>query len=194
MRKVDFVIVLGVIALGAAGWQMRGGLNNSPVKQSAAASPFPQGSQPTRSGRWSVLPNRYGYAGFHIGMSQAEARDLWGEPSGRNQENQESSTWTYSRDGGELHLAWLEDRLIMVGGTGPWALGSDPGRASTPVELPRVGHDAGYVKGLFGPPGRKDENAWVYSTKPGELTFHFDRDRVSQIVVTGEIAPRRLSQ
>lgn len=205
MRKLDFLIVVGVIALGAAGWQLRTvSCPLSPTSSCTASAAFPAGSRETGSGRWSVLANRYSYAGLTIGMSQSEVLTVLGEPARKQQENQESSTWSYTKDGAELNLAWLEDRLIMAGGTGRWPLidggrgnDCDPGRPeATIVPAPTVGSSRMEVinyLGFDGQPQRKDGTSLVYSVRPGELTFHFEQDFVSQVVVTGEIAPRRLS-
>jgi hypothetical protein len=187
MRKVDIVIVLAVVALGAAAWQQK----PVPVKAPTAAPTHActPDAMTTSSGRWTVLPARYQLAGLSIGMSETEIVARLGQPADKNVQNSESSTWTYASDGAELHLAMLEGRLIMIGGTGRWAL-TEGDRS-----LPGFQSSQAQIEATFGQPDRRDAppTAWVYTRRPGELTFHFDQGRVSQVVVTGEIAPQKLA-
>lgn len=189
MRKVDLVVVVSVVAMAAAWWNIQPGKSrpDPPVRPIGSATPAPAGLT-TRSGRWTVLPNRYQMAGLSIGMSEAEIVAKMGEPGQKDPQNGESSMWTYTSDGAELHLALLEDRLIMIGGSGRWALTqgdkSLPGFQSSPEQLLAV----------LGPPDRKEsaDTTWIYAHRPGELSFTIMGDRVSHVTVTGEVAPQKI--
>lgn len=185
MRKLDVVVVVVVVALGAALLHR----SQTPfVTAQSTPTVVAAESMKTQSGRWTVLPNKYSLAGLTIGMSESEVIAAKGEPSDRNQQDAQTATWTYTSDGADLHLAMLEGRLIMIGGIGRWMLTQDS------QSLPGFMASKAQIEAQFGPPDRKDEAApaWVYTHRPGELTFHFQDERVSQVVVTGEIAPQKL--
>jgi len=176
MRKIELGIVIVTVALATAWWNK----TTPPV-----ATPTPKGEIAqklmTRSGRFEVLPGPYGLAGLFTGCTDTWVVAALGEPNSKADEDKETHTWTYANG---LHLVFLENRLISMGGEGRWAFSDHGVEASTLFMQPQA-----RIREFFGEPTRVDQSAWVYNTHPGELTIHFNNDTVSQVYIVGEIKP-----
>ena len=176
MRKIELALVVITVAVATAWWNK----TTPPV-----ASPTPRleftKKLMTRSGRFEILPNPYGLAGLFIGCTDTWAVAVLGQPTSKADEDKETHSWTYASG---LHLVFLENRLISVGGEGRWAFSNRGVKDSTLFMQPRS-----RIRERFGEPTRVDQSAWVYNTHPGELTIHFNNDAVSQVYIVGEIKP-----
>lgn len=183
MRKLDVAILLILSALGAYYWRSnRPGLAPQPTLTPNL----------TRSGRWEVLSGPMSVAGLTMGSSEAAILKSLGQPAERRQENSETSQWFYRSDGAELGLTLLEGRLVAAVAVGRWGLSFE--------DKPVAGFMAtqAQLRGWLGEPSRTEptgaygEGAWIYTRRPGELTFHFQQGRVAQFLVTGEVKPRKV--
>ena len=177
MRKVDVIILVSLVALGATFLRPR---------PPAGGTPSPTYSPMFTRSHWEILPCPFEIAGLSLGMTGAEIEARLGVPADKH-EDQETSTWTYRSDGADLHLTLLEGRLLVAGGSGRWSL--------TEQGQPRPGFMASQeeVRAAFGEPQRRDKEAWVYTPRPNEVTFHFANGRVSQVWIATEIKGRPLS-
>lgn len=181
MRKLDFALLVSLSALGAYFWHPR----PTPSSPPPTATPPPL----TTSGRWEVLGGPIEVAGLRMGASEAEIVQALGQPPEKQQQNAETCHWVYPTDGdGQLALALLEGRLVAAGAIGRWALSQEgrplPGFMATQAEVERS----------LGSPTRKETRAdglasWIYTRRPGELTYTFEQGRVSQFSLTGEVKP-----
>lgn len=179
MRKMDFALLVSLSALGAYFWHPR----PTPSTPPPTASP-----RLTASGRWEVLKASIEVAGLRIGASQADIVQVLGQPDEKHQQNSENHQWIYASDGGQLVLALLEGRLVAAAAMGRWSLSQD-GRP-----LPAFTATQAEVQRSLGPPTRSETRAdglssWIYSLRPGELTYTFEQGSVSQFSLTGEIKP-----
>jgi hypothetical protein len=173
MRKLDLAVLLLVVASASAWWTRK-------------SSPRATGPVLTRSGRYQILPPPYGLAGLPIGSDEKTAETTLGKPNQKNLSNEETHSWSYERDGQTLNLTFLDGRLIAEGGTGRWSFEQAGQPSRTWFRSPQAD-----VTSAFGSPGRTDESgAAVYPGRPGELTFHFDKEGlVEQVWITGEVKP-----
>lgn len=176
MRKTELGIVIVTVAVATAWW-------NKTTPPAPNPTPRVEISQKlmTRSGRFEVLAPPYGLAGVKIGYEETAVVAALGQPNSKADEDKETHTWTYNSG---LHLVFLENRLISVGGEGRWSFSNHGSEDSTLFMQPRA-----RIREQFGEPTRVDQSAWVYNTHPGELTIHFNNDTVSQVYIVGEIKP-----
>ena len=177
MRKIELAIVIVTVAVATAWWNKK---NPPPT---ASPTPHVEMAQKlmTRSGRFEVLLSPYGLAGLFIGCDDTWVLAVLGKPSSKADEDKETHNWTYASG---LHLVFLENRLISMGGEGRWTFSNRGVGNSTLFMQPRA-----RIREQFGEPTRVDQSAWVYNTRPGELTIHFNNDKVSQVYIVGEIKP-----
>ena len=180
MRKIDVVILIVLSALGASVWRSR--LPQGGVEPTSTPAL-------TRSGRWEVLSGPFSVAGLRMGASEASVLEALGQPREKRQENAETSQWVYANDGSELILTLLEGRLVAAIGLGRWALTMEG------KPLPAFLASREELRAALGQPDRTEatgaygEGAWIFTRRPGELTYHFEKEMVTQFSVTGEVKP-----
>ena len=176
MRKIEFALILFVVSLGAASWS-RSTTVTAPGPESRVA---PQKIL-TRSGRYQILPGPYGLAGLSIGCDESEAVAVLGKPARKTKVRRETTLWTYKREGSDLHLFFLENRLLGIVGVGRWEFGKRETQDST---LFLMGQEN--LRKLLGEPTRSQKSAWAYETQPGKLTVRFDKEVVAEVDIMGE--------
>lgn len=188
MRTLDLILVVVVASLGGVCWMHKPPSPRGQPLLVATTSSRPS-ARPltTSSGRWTVRPSRYQLAGLAIGMSDVEIVARLGQPgkvrSLQDDEFGASSEWTYRADSAVLRLTLLEDRLICMRSIGGYGL-SFAGR-----ELPGFLSSPERILAAFGQPDSQDTamSAWIYERWPGQLSFRFLQDQVSEVAVTGAV-------
>lgn len=119
-----------------------------------------------------------------IGSDDKAVEAALGKPTKVDESAEETSIWTYERDGQSLNVTFLDGRVIAEGGTGRWSF-RDPLKSRSWFMASRS-----EVLARFGKPTRNQNRTLVFPCHPGELTFHLDsQDRVQQVWITGEVKP-----
>lgn len=139
---------------------------------------------------WDLVLNSYEVAGLAIGFTEEQVLQRLGEPAERKQEQLGTSSWWYESDGGQLMLIFLRGKLM-----GATSLGGRWSLTRKGQPCPGFLASRSQVKSFFGAPSRAEgEASWVYADLPGELTYHFEGDRVSQWSLVAAFRPGSISE
>jgi hypothetical protein len=186
MRKLDFVIVLVVVAMISAltaAWRQSASTTTpspSPLEVVAprvVATPSPA-MMLTSSGHWRVVPCKYSLAMMHLGMTFQEVMAQRGHPSIVEPEIRNTQVWRY--DSG-LKMTFMEGRMLGLEATGRW----DFREGSR--ELPGFMHSQAEIQAVFGKPTRKNGDTWYYQDGAWMLTFEFSGDRCQVVQITTQV-------
>ncbi|MBN9415537.1 hypothetical protein ABS71_17055 [bacterium SCN 62-11] len=181
MRKLELAFVVILVACATAWWTH----SKEPVAVSSQLTVTPTHNMKTRSGRYEIHSPAYQIAGIGIGSPEEGVVAALGQPDRKEDDEKakEAHRWIYERDGQQLTVSFMEERVIGVGGSGRWGF-EEPGKPGMTLFM----QSRETIAARFGTPRRSDGSAVVYDAHPGELTVHFGPGgTVQQFWLVGEL-------